>query len=149
MPFKLGMEVYLWMAYLFFTCSCMLVSMTLIFIEGHNGSAEENVQRWIISTAKQLINIKLATTVGHFFTRRWPWKHVYGLTILFTFSSFSVFFFFFFLSFFLILILLFSSSCSPYLFLLLLLLVFTSNLRPTRVNYNTSKSLFSVLSFPS
>ena len=44
----------------------MLVSMTLTLGQGYSGSAEENIHRWIISTTKQVISIKLASTVGHF-----------------------------------------------------------------------------------
>ena len=43
----------------------MLVSMTLTLMQGHNGLAEENIQRWIISTTKQAISIQLSETVGH------------------------------------------------------------------------------------
>ena len=42
----------------------MLVSMTLM--QGHSGSAEDAIQRRLISTSKQVICIKFATTVGFF-----------------------------------------------------------------------------------
>ena len=32
----------------------MLVSITLTVMQGHSGSAEENTQRWIISTTKKV-----------------------------------------------------------------------------------------------
>ena len=41
----------------------MLVSMTSTLMQAHSGSTENQIQRWIISTTKQVINIKLATTV--------------------------------------------------------------------------------------
>ena len=41
--------------------------MTLTLIQGHSGSPEsKHMQRWIISITNQIINIKLATTVGTF-----------------------------------------------------------------------------------
>ena len=43
----------------------ILVSMTLTFMQGHNGLAEETIQSWIISTTKQAISIQLAVAVGH------------------------------------------------------------------------------------
>ena len=61
MVFKLGMKVDHCMAHML-----MLIPMTLILMQGHSGSAEENNQIRIISTSKQVICIKLATTVGHF-----------------------------------------------------------------------------------
>ena len=51
-------------------CNTMLilVSMTLTFMHGHSGSAEQtNERKIIISTAKQVMSIKLSTTVGHVF----------------------------------------------------------------------------------
>ena len=62
----------------------MLVSMTLTLMQGHSGSAKIKIQCWIISTSKQSTSIKLATTVGHFFTSPWLWKRLYGLTICFS-----------------------------------------------------------------
>ena len=57
--------------------------MTLTMMQGHNGLAEANIQRWIISITKQAISIKLATTEGHFlFTWQWLSQQLYGLTIL-------------------------------------------------------------------
>ena len=43
----------------------MVVLMTLTLMQGHSGSAKENIQLWIISTTKQAIKIKLAAKVGH------------------------------------------------------------------------------------
>ena len=43
----------------------MVVSITLILMQGHSGSAEEKIQLCIISTTKQAIEIKLAATEGH------------------------------------------------------------------------------------
>ena len=60
MVFELGMLVDLCMAYMF-----KHVLMTLTLMQGHNGSAEDKIQRCIISTCKQVIRIKLATTVSH------------------------------------------------------------------------------------
>ena len=54
MAFKLGMTV------------DMLVSMTLDWMQGHSGLAEETIQRWIISTTKQAITIKRAAMGGHY-----------------------------------------------------------------------------------
>ena len=51
----------------------MLVAMTLTLMQGHNGSAKDKNQRWIISTTKQARSITLATTLGHFFFCTWPW----------------------------------------------------------------------------
>ena len=45
----------------------MLVSMTLTLTQGHSGSAQENNQRLIILTTKQVMSIELAKTVGHFY----------------------------------------------------------------------------------
>ena len=56
------MAVDLCMAYMF-----MLVSMTLTLMQGHSGLAKAKTQRWIISTSKQAIRIKLARTVSHFY----------------------------------------------------------------------------------
>ena len=61
MEFKLGMKEDLCMAYIL-----MLVSMTLTLMQGHSASAEEVNQCSIICTTKQVINIKLATTVRYF-----------------------------------------------------------------------------------
>ena len=57
MAFKLGMTLNIFMPYML-----MLVSMTLTLMQGHSRSAKN--QRWIISTSKQAMSIKLATTVG-------------------------------------------------------------------------------------
>ena len=100
MAFKLGMTVDLCMAY----NMLMLVLMTLTLMQGHSGSAEEQIQRATISTTKQVISINLATTVGYDF------EHVYGLTMFFFFCSFcccSP-----------------SCSCSWFFFFLLLLFLF-------------------------
>ena len=43
----------------------IVVSMTLNLMQGHSGSVEEEIQVWLISTAKQSLKIKLAATVGH------------------------------------------------------------------------------------
>ena len=62
----------------------MLIPMTLGCMQGHGGSGEENIQRWIILTSKQAVSIKLYATVGHLFTWPWPWlcKRLYGLISL-------------------------------------------------------------------
>ena len=49
----------------------------------HSRSAKVQNQRWITSTTKQAISIKLSTTVGLFFMWPWLWKRVYGLTIMY------------------------------------------------------------------
>ena len=56
MAVKLGMKVDL--------CMGMVVSMTLTLLQGHSGSAEEQIQLWIISTTKQT-KIKHAAMVGY------------------------------------------------------------------------------------
>ena len=62
MAFNHGMMVDLYTAYML-----MLVSMTLTLMQGHSGSAEGKKFNFrIISTSKQIISVKLATTVGHF-----------------------------------------------------------------------------------
>ena len=69
----------------------MLFSITLLLMQGHCGSAETNHQRWIIFAIKQAISIKLTTTVGPYsLTYPWLWKHIYGLTILFTIQIISI-----------------------------------------------------------
>ena len=72
--FKLwhSMTVDLFMAYVL-----MLVSMTLTLMQGHNGSAKAKSKRWIISTIKQAIRIKLATTVCLFFLYDLDFENVY------------------------------------------------------------------------
>ena len=56
---------------LYNTCSrqymLMLIAMTLTLKQDHSGLAKAKNQYWIISTPKQAISIKLATTVGHLF----------------------------------------------------------------------------------
>ena len=47
-------------------CSCRLVPMTSTIMQGHSGSATANNLRWIMSTTKQAMSFKLASTVGHF-----------------------------------------------------------------------------------
>ena len=66
------MTVDLSMAYLL-----MLVPMTLTLTQGHNGSANANIQSWIISTTKQATSINLATTVAHFALRELDFKDVH------------------------------------------------------------------------
>ena len=61
MAFKLGILGGLCMAH----NMLMLVSMTLAWMQGHSGSAEEKNQRLMISTCKPVISIELATTVGY------------------------------------------------------------------------------------
>ena len=39
--------------------------MTLTLTQGHNGSAEDKNQRWMTSTSKQAVKIKLVAMVGH------------------------------------------------------------------------------------
>ena len=62
MAFKLGMKVDLCMGY---NVILMVVSMTLTLMHGHSGSADKQIQLWIISTTKQAIKSKLFATVGH------------------------------------------------------------------------------------
>ena len=45
----------------------MIASRILTLMQGHSGSAEKTNQRLIMSTTMQVINVKLATTVGHFY----------------------------------------------------------------------------------
>ena len=65
MALKHGMTLDLCLAYIIML---MLVSMTLTLMHGHSGSTKTKCQRRIItvSTNKQAIIIKLATTVGNF-----------------------------------------------------------------------------------
>ena len=79
--FKLGMTVDLYGAYMI-----TLYSMTLTLMQGHSGSANVRIQYWIISTTKQAMSIKLATTVGHFM---WPWLRDVYMDWLSCFSFFS------------------------------------------------------------
>ena len=44
----------------------MLLSMILTLMKCVSGSAKAKYQRWMISTTKQAISVKLAATVGHF-----------------------------------------------------------------------------------
>ena len=63
MAFKLGMKVDVCMEYIH-----IVVSMTLILVQGHSGSAKSNNQRCMISVTKQAISITvLAITVGLLF----------------------------------------------------------------------------------
>ena len=68
----------------------MLVSMTLTLMQGHSGSAKAKSQRWIISTSKQAISIKLATTVSQLLRDLDFFKRVYGLILMFYFTFFLV-----------------------------------------------------------
>ena len=66
----------------------MLLSMTLTLMQGHSGSVEENIQRWIISTTNPVISIELTTTVGQF-VHDLDIENVYdGFTILFFLDAF-------------------------------------------------------------
>ena len=63
MTFKLSMAVDASMAYML-----MFVSMTVTLKkQGYSGSTEATNKRWIISTTKPAVCIKLTTTVGHFY----------------------------------------------------------------------------------
>ena len=53
----------------------MLISMTFTLVQGHSGSTKATNQRWIISTTKQAISIKLVTTVSHFYVT-WTLKTI-------------------------------------------------------------------------
>ena len=70
----------LYMTYMYML---MLVLITLTLVQGRSGSAEEKIQRRIISTTKQVISFKLVTntTVGLSYMNL-SLKHIYGLTIL-------------------------------------------------------------------
>ena len=59
--FNLGMTVDLWMPYML-----RLVLMTLTLMQGHSWSAKAKNQCCMHLATKQVISIKLATTVGHF-----------------------------------------------------------------------------------
>ena len=54
----------------------MVMLMTLALVQGHSVSAKAENQRWIISTTKQAICIKLAKTVCHFLPDR-DFENVY------------------------------------------------------------------------
>ena len=64
-------------------CSCSFLDLDA---RSQLGRKRKTVQLWIISASKQIINAKLATTVGQlFFTRPWLWTHFCGSTHLFLF----------------------------------------------------------------
>ena len=61
MAFKLGMTVDLCMAYMLFS-----YQWSWPWCKVTGGRQRQKNQHWIISTTKQVISIKFATTVGHF-----------------------------------------------------------------------------------